>query len=50
MNEMKSAAMEQYMAEHTDDISPLLVELIRETEEKTGKAFWSVGKIEGKFL
>ncbi|MFC1886847.1 O-methyltransferase [Thermodesulfobacteriota bacterium] len=50
MKEQINAAMEQYMEEHTDDISPLLVELIRETEKKTGKAYWSIGKIEGIFL
>ncbi len=50
MNGPIEAAIEQYMNEHTDDVSPLLEQLVRETEEKTGKSNWSIGKIEGKFL
>ena len=39
-----------YVDAHTDDVSPLLEELIAETENITGRAFWSIGKVEGKLL
>jgi len=45
-----SAIIEKYIDNHTDDLSPLLSELVKETEEATGRSFWSIGKIEGKFL
>jgi len=45
-----SAIIEKYIDDHTDDLSPLLSELVKETEEATGRSFWSIGKIEGKFL
>ena len=41
---------EKYIDDHTDDISPLLLELINETEEVTGLSWWSIGKVEGKLL
>jgi len=44
------AVMEAYIDEHTDEVSPLLQQLLEETEEKTGRAWWSIGKIEGKLL
>jgi len=44
------AVIGKYIDEHTDEVSPLLQELLKETEEKTGRAWWSIGKIEGKFL
>jgi caffeoyl-CoA O-methyltransferase len=44
------AMREKYIDDHTDDISPLLLELIDETEEATGLSWWSIGKIEGKLL
>lgn len=50
MNKTIETHIERYMAEHTDDVSPLLDRLLRETEEKTGKSRWSIGKIEGRFL
>jgi caffeoyl-CoA O-methyltransferase len=43
-------AIETYVDDHTDDLSPLLQELMAETEKFTGRAFWSIGKVEGKFL
>jgi caffeoyl-CoA O-methyltransferase len=45
-----SAIIEKYIDDHTDDLSPLLSELVKETEEVTGRSWWSIGKIEGKFL
>jgi len=50
MKEDIGTIIEQYIDEHTDDVSPLLQQLIHETEEKTGRARWSIGKTEGKFL
>ena len=44
------AICEKYIDDHTDDISPLLLELIDETEEVTGLSWWSIGKVEGKLL
>ena len=45
-----AATVARYIDDHTDPISPLLFELMAETEEKTGLARWSIGKSEGKFL
>jgi len=42
--------VENYIAEHTDDISPLLQDLLRETEAITQHAGWSIGKVEGKLV
>jgi caffeoyl-CoA O-methyltransferase len=50
MNNDLAATVERYIDDHTDPISPLLFELMAETEEKTGLARWSIGKSEGKFL
>jgi caffeoyl-CoA O-methyltransferase len=44
------AMREKYIDDHTDDISPLLLELVDETEEVTGLSWWSIGKVEGKLL
>ncbi len=44
------AITEKYIEDHTDDISPLLLELVAETEELTGLSRWSIGKVEGKLL
>lgn len=44
------AICEKYIEDHTDDMSPLLLELLDETEKTTGLSFWSIGKVEGKFL
>ena len=40
--------IERYIDDHTDDISPLLQELLTETEKITGLSRWSIGKVEGK--
>jgi caffeoyl-CoA O-methyltransferase len=45
-----SALIEKYIDDHTDDISPLLLDLLDETEEVTGVSRWSIGKVEGKLL
>ena len=44
------AIRDNYIEDYTDDISPLLLELIDETEEITGLSWWSIGKVEGKLL
>lgn len=44
------AVIEAYISNHTDDVSPLLKDLLEETEEVTGVSWWSIGKVEGKFL
>jgi caffeoyl-CoA O-methyltransferase len=42
--------MKNYVDAHTDDLSPILAELLAETENITGNARWSIGKVEGKLL
>ena len=42
--------IENYVDIHTDDVSLLLEELMAETENVTGRSFWSIGKVEGKLL
>jgi caffeoyl-CoA O-methyltransferase len=42
--------IEAYTEEYTDDVSASPQELMRETEETTGRSRWSIGKVEGKFL
>jgi caffeoyl-CoA O-methyltransferase len=42
--------IEAYVDAHTDDVSFLLEELMAETEKITGRAFWSIGKVEGNLL
>jgi len=42
--------VEDYVEAHTDDVSLLLEELLKETEKITGRARWSIGKVEGKLL
>jgi caffeoyl-CoA O-methyltransferase len=42
--------IENYVDAHTDDVSSLLEALVAETENMTGRAFWSIGKVEGKLL
>ena len=42
--------IENYVDAHTDDVSVLLEALMAETENITGRAFWSIGKVEGKLL
>ena len=45
-----SAVIDKYIEDHTDDVAPLLQELVAETEEVTGRSRWSIGKVEGKLL
>jgi caffeoyl-CoA O-methyltransferase len=42
--------IENYIADHTDDVSPLLLDLLKETETITGRSRWSIGKIESKLM
>ena len=46
----KTNMIEDYVDAHTDDVSFLLEELMAETENITGRSFWSIGKVEGKLL
>jgi len=46
----KANFIEDYVDAHTDDVSFLLEALMAETEDITGRAFWSIGKVEGKLL
>jgi caffeoyl-CoA O-methyltransferase len=45
-----NAVTDKYIDDHTDDVSPLLRDLVEETEEATGLSRWSIGKVEGKLL
>ncbi|MFO7707848.1 MAG: class I SAM-dependent methyltransferase [Desulfobacterales bacterium] len=42
--------IELYAEHHTDEVSPLLKELLQETMELTARQRWSIGKVEGIFL
>lgn len=42
--------IESYIDDHTDDVSPLLQDLMAQTESLTGLARWSIGKVEGKLM
>jgi caffeoyl-CoA O-methyltransferase len=46
----QDSLIEAYIAEHTDEISPLLQDLLKETEAITGRSRWSIGKVEGKLM
>jgi caffeoyl-CoA O-methyltransferase len=42
--------IENYIAKHTDGVSPLLQDLLKETEAITGRSRWSIGQVEGKLM
>ena len=42
--------IESYIDDHTDDVSPLLQDLMAQTESVTGLSRWSIGKVEGKLM
>jgi caffeoyl-CoA O-methyltransferase len=42
--------IDRYIDDHTDDILPLLQDLLAETEKHTGLSRWSIGKVEGKLI
>ena len=46
----KTNIIEDYVDAHTDDVSFLLEALMTETENITGRSFWSIGKVEGKLM
>jgi caffeoyl-CoA O-methyltransferase len=50
MDADKTNIIEDYVDAHTDDVSFLLEKLMAETENITGRSFWSIGKVEGKLL
>ncbi|RPI29769.1 MAG: methyltransferase [Acidobacteria bacterium] len=43
-------AITEYSDRHTSEVNPLLRELLAETEARTGKLDWSIGKVQGQFL
>lgn len=42
--------IENYISEHTDAVSPLLRDLLKETEAITERSRWSIGQVEGKLM
>ncbi len=50
MEMLVDKAITDYADHHTSDVSPLLRELLSETERKIGKLDWSIGKVQGQFL
>jgi len=44
------ALIQDYIAEHTDALSPLLQDLLKETETITGRSRWSIGNVEGRLM
>jgi len=42
--------IENYVSEHTDAVSPLLRDLLKETEAITERSRWSIGQVEGKLM
>ena len=42
--------IEKYIAAHTDEVSPLLQDLLKETEAITERSRWSIGQVEGKLM
>lgn len=50
MEQNQDSLIENYMAEHTDEVSPLLEDLLKETETITGRSRWSIGKVEGRLM
>ena len=50
MSKIQDAPIEEYIAEHTDALSPLLTQLLKETEALTGRSRWSIGQVEGRLM
>ena len=50
MDRNQNSQIEDYIAEHTDAISPLLQDLIKETEAATGRSRWSIDQVEGRLM
>ena len=50
MEQDQNSLIENYIAEHTDEVSPLLQDLVKETETLTGRSRWSIGKVEGRLM
>jgi len=50
METLVENAIEQYAERYTSEVSPLLDELLTETEARIGKLDWSIGKVQGQFL
>lgn len=50
MEQKQNSTIEDYIAEHTDEVSPLLQDLLKETEAITGFSRWSIGKVEGRLM
>ena len=45
-----SEALQEYAEAHSSQLSPLLRELLAQTEARTGKLDWSIGRVQGQFL
>lgn len=50
MERNQDSPVEDYIAEHTDALSPLMQNLLEETETITGRSRWSIGQVEGKLM
>ncbi len=50
MKQNPDALIQDYIAEHTDALSPLLQDLLKETETITGRSRWSIGNVEGRLM
>ena len=50
MEQNQDSLIEKYIAEHSDEVSPLLQDLVKETETLTGRSRWSIGKVEGRLM
>ena len=50
MEKKLDLVIENYIAEHTDGVSKLLQDLLKETEAITGRSRWSIGQVEGKLM
>ncbi|MDX1707357.1 MAG: O-methyltransferase [Desulfobacterales bacterium] len=50
MAKNQDAPIKDYIAEHTDALSPLLKALLKETEALTGRSRWSIGQVEGRLM
>lgn len=50
LNALPGETISRYIEAHTDGVDPLAAELARETEARTGRAAWSIGRVEGRLL
>ena len=50
MAKNQDTPIDEYIAAHTDALSPLLTQLLEETEALTGRSRWSIGQVEGRLM